>query len=99
MARRSAAWPWDPTNDCARPPDGRGSSAETARLIDAGVDVIELPVYDWTLPDATGPALRLAENVIAGKVHAVTFTAGPAIRNWFAIAAEHEMDRALRRAL
>ena len=79
--------------------DGRGSSTETARLIDAGIDVIELPVYDWTLPEDTRPALRLAENVIAGRVHAVTFTAGPAIRNWLAIAAEHDMEDDLRRAL
>ena len=79
--------------------DGRGSSIETRRLIDAGVDVIEIPVYEWTLPEDTTPALRLAENVIAGKVHAVTFTAGPAIRNWLAIAAERDLDDALRRAL
>ena len=79
--------------------DGRGSSIEAARLTDAGVDVIEIPVYEWTLPEDTAPALRLAENVIAGKVHAVTFTAGPAIRNWLAIAAERDMDSGLRQAL
>ena len=79
--------------------DGRGSSVESARLLEAGIDVIEIPVYEWTLPEDTGPALRLAENVIAGKVHAVTFTAGPAIRNWLAIAVERDMDAELRQAL
>jgi uroporphyrinogen-III synthase len=79
--------------------DGRGSSSETERLLGSGVDVIEIPVYEWTLPKDTGPALRLVENVIAGKVHAVTFTAGPAVRNLLSIAAEHGMDIALRHAL
>ena len=78
--------------------DGSGSSIETRRLTDAGIDVIELPVYEWTLPEDTAPAVRLAENVIAGRVHAVTFTAGPAIRNWLGIADEHDMGDALRAA-
>ena len=61
--------------------------------------MIEIPSYEWTRPDDAGPALRLAESVIAGKVHAVTFTAGPAIRNWLTIAAGHNLDDDLRRAL
>jgi len=79
--------------------DGGGTNRECRRLLDAGIDVIEIPSYEWTLPEDAGPALRLAENVIAGKVHAVTFTAGPAIHNWLTIAAEHEIDGDLRRAL
>ena len=56
-------------------------------------------MYEWKLPDDRQPALRLAEAVIAGRVHAVTFTTGPAIRNWMAIAAEHDLDEPLRAAL
>lgn len=79
--------------------DGSGWSPELDRLQAAGMAVIRIPVYLWRLPDDRRPACRLAEQVIAGRVHAVTFTAGPAIRNWFAIAAEHGIDRALREAL
>jgi uroporphyrinogen-III synthase len=55
--------------------------------------------HRWTLPDDTGPALRLAEAVIAGRVQAVTFTAGPAIRNWLTIATQQQIGNELRTAL
>src|SRR5436190_7059325 len=79
--------------------DGSGESVEANRLRKAGIDVIELPVYEWTMPSDVSPALRMVEDVIAGKLQAVTFTAGPAIRNLMAIAAERELDDALRHAL
>ena len=79
--------------------DGSGRSDETARLVAAGIDVIELPVYEWTLPDDTNPALRLAEDVVAGRVQAITFTSGPAIRNLMAIASERDLEDDLRSAL
>ena len=61
--------------------------------------MIEVPVYEWQIPEDRRPAVRLAEAVIAGRVHAVTFTAGPQIRNWFSIAAEHDLDTGLLEAL
>jgi uroporphyrinogen-III synthase len=79
--------------------DGSGGTPEADRLRSSGADVIEVPVYQWKLPEDRQPAVRLAEAVIAGRVHAVTFTTGPAIRNWMAITAEHELDEALRSAL
>jgi len=79
--------------------DGGPLASEVDRLRRSGIEVIEVPVYDWRLPDDRRPALRLAEAVIAGRVHAVTFTAGPQIRNWFAITAEHDLDVALRESL
>src|SRR3954452_16189759 len=75
--------------------DGRGDTGQMQRLLDAGAQVIEIPVYDWKLPDDDRPALRLIEAVIAGKVHAVTFTSGPAVENLFLIAAEHDLDARL----
>jgi uroporphyrinogen-III synthase len=51
------------------------------------------------MPSDVSPALRMVEDVIAGKLQAVTFTAGPAIRNLMAIAAERDLDDALRHAL
>jgi uroporphyrinogen-III synthase len=79
--------------------DGCGMSVETSRLEGEGYDVLEIPVYDWTLPEDDGPAVRLAESVIAGRVHAVTFTAGPAIKNWLAIAHEYGIESDLRASL
>lgn len=79
--------------------DGGPRPSEVDVLRAAGLDVVEVPVYAWQLPDDSRPAVRLAEAVIAGRVHAVTFTAGPQVRNWFAMAAEHDLDVALLEAL
>jgi uroporphyrinogen-III synthase len=56
-------------------------------LADAGAAVIEVPVYQWRTPDDPAPALRLAQAAIEGRIHAVTFTAAPAVTNFFTIAA------------
>ena len=79
--------------------DGSGESEEADRLRGAGIEVIEVPVYEWTMPTDVSPAQRLIEDLIGGKVQAVTFTAGPAIRNLMAIAADRDLDQALRRTL
>lgn len=79
--------------------DGSGDSSEAERLLAAGADVVLVPSYLWKLPEDRRPALRLAEAVIAGRVHAVTFTAAPAVRNWMAIAAEEGLEDQLRVAL
>lgn len=75
--------------------DGSGTAPDVARLDAAGVTVIAVPVYEWTMPDDDRPALKLIRALIAGRVHAVTFTTGPSVRNFVAIAAEHDLDQAL----
>jgi uroporphyrinogen-III synthase len=57
----------------------------------AGAEVVEVPVYEWKMPDDHRPALRLIAAAIEGKIHAVTFTSAPAVRNLLAIAAEHDL--------
>lgn len=79
--------------------DGSWESPETDRLRRAGAVVVALPTYRWTRPEDPGPALRLAESVIAGRVQAVTFTAGPSIANWFSMASEAGVADPLREAL
>jgi uroporphyrinogen-III synthase len=79
--------------------DGGPYPEAADRLRAAGLQVIDVPVYEWQIPEDRRPAVRLAEAVVAGRVHAVTFTAGPQIRNWFSIAAEHDLDIALLEAL
>lgn len=70
----------------------------TYALAAAGADVREVPVYQWRTPDDPAPAVRLAQAAIDGRLHAVTFTAAPAVTNLFALAATHGMDDALRHA-
>jgi uroporphyrinogen-III synthase len=79
--------------------DGGPDPPVLDRLRAAGLDVVEVPVYEWRLPDDPRPAVRLAEGVIAGRVHAVTFTAGVQVGNWLSIVAEDDLDSALLEAL
>lgn len=79
--------------------DGSWDSVELGRLRRAGAELVTLPIYRWTVPEDPGPALRLAEAVIAGRIQAVTFTAGPAIVNWLAMTTDAGMDAPLRHAL
>lgn len=53
-----------------------------------GVQVIEVPLYKWRLPDDRATVERLIEDVIAHRIDAVTFTAAPAVHNLFTIAEE-----------
>lgn len=58
----------------------------TGQLERAGAEVVEVPVYRWTLPEDPAPALRLVELCCSGLVDVVTFTTGPAARNLVALA-------------
>ena len=58
-----------------------------ATLTAAGAETVEVVVYQWRTPDDTRPCLDLIDAAIAGRLHAVTFTAAPAATNLFAIAA------------
>lgn len=70
----------------------------TSALSGVGAHVIEVPVYQWRSPDDPAPALRLAQAAIDGRLHAVTFTAAPAVTNLFALASAAGLDTALRAA-
>lgn len=71
-------------------------STRAARAL--GLDVVEVPVYRWLLPDDLAPAEALVQAAVAGELDAVTFTSQPAARHLFAIAAGAGQDQALRRA-
>lgn len=60
----------------------------TEELGARGVQVVEVPLYKWRLPDDRATVERLIEDVIARRVDAVTFTAAPAVHNLFTIAEE-----------
>lgn len=79
--------------------DGGAPPPDTSTLRGAGATVVELPVYRWHRTDDPRPAVRLVEGLIAGRVHAVTFTAGPAISTLFELAADEGLADALRSTL
>ena len=70
---------------------GEGRLELSRRVAGRGAQVIEVPVYRWALPEDPAPALRLIEMASRGTLDALTFTAGPAVRNFMALA-----DRARR---
>ena len=77
-------------------PEGHPS---TEALRSMSGELVEVPVYQWALPDDPGPAQALVEAAVAGDVDAVTFTAQPAVHNLFRIADGLGLRDELRSAL
>lgn len=76
-----------------------GGHPSTGALRAIAGELVEVPVYQWALPDDLGPAERLVGAAVAGDVAAVTFTAQPAVHNLFRIAAGLGRRDELRAAL
>lgn len=76
---------------------GHNPSTDALRTL-AG-ELVEVPVYQWALPDDTGPAEALVRAAIATEVQAITFTAQPAVHNLFRIAGRVGVEDELRDAL
>lgn len=77
---------------------GMPAPGAIAALTAAGAEVTEVAVYQWRTPDDPGPAIELAGAAIDGRLHAVTFTAAPAVTNLFALAATKGIDGQLLEA-
>ncbi len=77
---------------------GQPTGSAAADLEAAGAEVVPVPVYRWRLPDDPGPALGLVDSVLAGEVHAVTFTSAPAVTNLFTLADLQDQGKELRKA-
>jgi uroporphyrinogen-III synthase len=65
---------------------GDDGLAFLARLESAGAIVLPIPVYRWTLPADPSAALHLMRECCAGRIDAVTFTAGPQVRSMMELA-------------
>jgi uroporphyrinogen-III synthase len=63
-----------------------GGHPSTAALAARCRELVEVPVYRWLMPEDTGPAARLIEEMCAGEADAVTFTSQPAVHHLFRIA-------------
>ncbi len=70
-------------------PDGHPST-EALRAMSG--ELVEIPVYQWALPDDPSPAVALVDAALAGDIDAVTFTAQPAVHNLFRIAGDRRDD-------
>ena len=71
----------------------------TRALAALAVELVQVPVYRWRLPDDDGPVRRLIADAVEGRLDAVTFTSQPAVRHLFRIGAGAGLDDGLRRAL
>lgn len=68
-------------------------------LVDAGAQVIEVPVYRWVGPADPGPLDRLIDAVLDGAVDAMPFTSAPAAASTLAMAKRTGRQAALANAL
>ena len=68
-------------------------------LREQGADYQELTLYDWGLPDDTGPVVDLIDRMAGGEVDALAFTSRPQVPNLLAIAADAGREDSLRRSL
>jgi uroporphyrinogen-III synthase len=51
-------------------------------------ELVDVPVYRWSLPDDPGPARRLLDAIADGQLDAVTFTCAVAVHHAFEMAAD-----------
>lgn len=80
---------------------------QKSRLAALGAEVVPGPVHRdgateadrWALPTDTGPALHLVDLVCRGALDAITFNAGPAVRNFMAVADRSRRGRNVLAAL
>jgi uroporphyrinogen-III synthase len=71
----------------------------TRALEARGASVLQVPVYRWQLPEDTAPLERVVQQICAGTVDAVLFTAGPQAGVLLEMAARTGLEGALRAAL
>ena len=67
-----------------------------AGLRERGAEVTAVPVYQWDLPEDTGPLQRAVEEVIAGSIDVALFTTGVQIHHLFQIADQAGKKDALK---
>ena len=48
--------------------------------------VLEIPLYEWALPEDQEPLIRLVHDLVGGRVDVVAFTSSPQIKHLFIVA-------------
>ena len=77
---------------------GASNSELLAGLTARGAQVTRVPVYEWALPEDTGPLREAVRAIAAGKVDVAMFTTSMQVVHLFKIAAEMNMEESVRRA-
>lgn len=65
---------------------GEPQAEFVAALRGAGAAVVEVPVYRWVLPADPSGVRRVADQIVAGQVDAITFTSAPAVKAFLEVA-------------
>jgi uroporphyrinogen-III synthase len=69
-----------------------------AALAERGALVTRVPIYQWALPDDTAPLRAAVESIARGEIDIALFTTSVQIVHLLRIAAEMNMEAAVRRA-
>ena len=78
---------------------GERNTLLTQALHGRGVRLEELCLYEWLLPEDTGPLHTLIQDIIADRVDAVVFTSQVQVRHLFLVAANLNLAAELAQAL
>jgi uroporphyrinogen-III synthase len=78
---------------------GRSSAELLEGLRARGAEVTTVPVYQWDLPEDTGPLREAVRRLAAGQVDVVMFTTSVQIPHLLRIAAEEGLEQQMRAAL
>ena len=66
--------------------DGATDRPLPGAIAATGAKPIAVPVYEWSMPGDPGPAHRLIEIVLDGRLDGITFTARPQVENLLTMA-------------
>jgi uroporphyrinogen-III synthase len=70
-----------------------------AGLAQRGAQVMRVPVYEWAMPEDTGPLRDAVQSIARGEVDVVLFTTSLQAVHLLRVAAEMNLESGLRRAL
>jgi uroporphyrinogen-III synthase len=78
---------------------GDDNPALVEGLAARGARVLEIPLYEWALPDDIEPLARVIRAVIGGDVDVIAFTSSPQVRHLLVVAESIGLREALLRSL
>ncbi len=65
---------------------GEDNIALVEGLTACGATVLEIPLYDWALPEDESPLERLVHDLIGGRIDVLALTSSPQVRNVLTVA-------------
>lgn len=77
---------------------GAANSELLAGLAERGAKVTRVPVYQWALPEDTGPLREAVEAIVRGEIDVALFTTSIQVAHLLRIAKEMNREQEVRRA-